>query len=97
MTPNTATALAASSAIMLSMFQRTPRPSRPSPRKAAQGLSIPQPHTPATHYINPDQRQRLIGQMSNWQRNQAGKACKGKWNTLTIADLERFTKLKKGA
>lgn len=38
-------------------------------------------------------RQALIGGMTNWQRNQAGRKCKGAWDTLSMEQLEHFAGL----
>lgn len=50
----------------------------------------------ANRYTPPDeelQRQRLIGSMTNWQRNQAGRKCKGNWSRLSIYDLQHYANL----
>jgi len=38
-------------------------------------------------------RKALIGSMTNWQYNQAGKKCKGAWHTLSTKQLEHFASL----
>lgn len=39
-------------------------------------------------------RRLIIECMTNWQRNQAGKACKGVWSKMSIERLEYFAQLK---
>lgn len=38
----------------------------------------------------PDAREIVINRMTNWQRNQAGKACKGRWDRLSYEKLTEF-------
>ena len=39
-------------------------------------------------------RREIIDKMTNWQRNQAAKACKGAWRKLSIERLEYYINLK---
>lgn len=43
----------------------------------------------------PDKRQRIINAMTNWQLNQAGRTCKGKFSKLTDKQLLKFSKLQR--
>ena len=38
-------------------------------------------------------RQALLGRMTNWQRNQAGRKCKGQWDSLSMEQLEHYAAL----
>jgi hypothetical protein len=40
-------------------------------------------------------RQKALNKLTNWQRNQAGCACKGDWGKLDLTDIEFFTNLKR--
>lgn len=40
-------------------------------------------------------RQDMINSMTNWQRNQAGRACKGVWSKLTVPNLEKFANMQR--
>lgn len=97
MHPNLSATLAASSALMLSMFQRTPRPVRSSPRK----IKLEQPiksrdvYKAVVHYKHADLRQDLLNKMTNWQLNQAGRACKGDFQQLTDDQLKHFADMRR--
>lgn len=41
-------------------------------------------------------RHRLMQKLTNWQRNQAGRACNGQFDKIPTADLFKFTRLTKG-
>lgn len=47
------------------------------------------------HYRHPNERQRIINKMTNWQRNQAGKYCRGKWDLMDLDRLEYFANLER--
>ena len=39
-------------------------------------------------------RQAIINKMTNWQSHQASRMCKGKWDALTIEQLNHFASLR---
>jgi hypothetical protein len=86
---------AAMSAIA-AMGMQVQRPVRATPRKP-KVMVKPEPYKPVVHYVNPDPLQAALNKMTNWQRNQAGRACKGNFRRLTPELLEHFCNLKKPA
>lgn len=74
-----------------SMFMR---PRRPTPRRPQVHVSS-EPYKAVVHYVHPDPLQAALNKMTNWQRNQAGRTCKGNFRRLTPELLEYFTNLKK--
>ncbi|MET3414787.1 hypothetical protein [Methylobacterium sp. 1030] len=40
-------------------------------------------------------RQAVINGMTNWQRNQAARACKGDWDALGIEELREFAAMER--
>lgn len=84
----------AMSAIAAMGFNQMQRPLRPSPRRP-QVYTKPEPYKAVVHYVHKDPLQAALNKMTNWQRNQAGRACKGNYKRLTPELLEHFTNLKK--
>lgn len=39
------------------------------------------------------ERECIINSMTNWQRNQAGKACKGRWSKLSVEKADKFANM----
>lgn len=73
-------------------FGTPPAPNEPREKKRTL-LITPPAYKAVAHYEHPNKRLCLINKMTNWQRHQAAKACKGHWKRLTDEDLEKFTRL----
>lgn len=90
------TFLASSAALSLSavlgLKPQMQLPVRDTPRKKKVRVA-PEKYKALVHYRHKSKRQRLLNKLTNWQRNQAGKACKGAWERMSLEQLEKFTNL----
>ncbi len=67
-----------------------PAPYRPKKKRV---YKKPKAYQPVVHYNHRDKRQELLNKMTNWQRNQCGRACDGAFFKMDIKKMKKFISL----